>query len=130
MDFGLAKMFEDVRGGTTVVSGTPYYMSPEQVVGGAVDQRTDLYSLGVTLFELATGVVPFAQGDIAYHHRHTVPPDPRAIHSGLPDAFAELLLDLLAKDPDDRCQNAGEVIRRLQAIQRELRALAAATPTN
>jgi len=130
MDFGLAKMFEDVRAGTTVVSGTPYYMSPEQIVGGAVDQRTDLYSLGVTLFELATGVVPFAQGDIAYHHRHTAPPDPREIHSGLPDAFAELLLDLLAKDPDVRCQNAGEVIRRLQAIQRELRALAAPTPTS
>lgn len=129
MDFGLAKMFEEVRAGTTVVSGTPYYMSPEQIVGGAVDQRTDLYSLGVTLFELATGEVPFAQGDIAYHHRHTPPPDPRVVHPGLPDAFAELLLDLLAKDPDLRCQNAGEVTRRLQAIQRELRAAAAPGPT-
>lgn len=104
-------------------------MSPEQIVGGAVDQRTDLYSLGVTLFELATGEVPFAQGDIAYHHRHTPPPDPRVVHPGLPDAFAELLLDLLAKDPDLRCQNAGEVTRRLQAIQRELRAAAAPGPT-
>ncbi len=124
MDFGLAKMFEDVRAGTTVVSGTPFYMSPEQIVGGAVDQRADLYSLGVTLFELSTGAVPFANGDIAYHHRHTPPPDPRDIQPALPDAFAELLLDLLAKDVDARCQNAGEVIRRLQAIQREIRAAA------
>lgn len=121
MDFGLAKMFEEVRGGTTVISGTPYYMSPEQIVGGAVDQRTDLYSLGVTLFELLSGHVPFAQGDIAYHHRHTAPPDPQSIRPDLPSAFAELLIDLLEKDVEARCPDASEVIRRLQAIQRTLR---------
>ena len=55
MDFGLAKVLEEVRGATTLVSGTPYYMSPEQVLGQDVDHRSDLYSLGVTLFELATG---------------------------------------------------------------------------
>jgi len=63
-DFGLAKVLEEVRGATTLVSGTPYYMSPEQVLGEKVDHRSDLYSLGVTLFELATGGVPFDSGEI------------------------------------------------------------------
>jgi serine/threonine-protein kinase len=59
MDFGLAKVIEEVRNHTTLVSGTPYYMSPEQTLGKNVDHRTDIYSLGVTLFELATGSLPF-----------------------------------------------------------------------
>ena len=117
MDFGLAKMFEEVRGGTTVISGTPFYMSPEQIVGSVVDQRTDLYSLGVTLFELVTGRVPFSQGDIAYHHRHTPPPDPRRLVPDVPGALAELLLDLLMKDVSRRCPSADELCRRLESLQ-------------
>ena len=117
MDFGLAKMFEEVRGGTTVITGTPFYMSPEQVMGERVDHRTDLYSLGVTLFELATGKVPFAEGDVAYHHRHTSPPDPRSLASGLSAEMASLLLDLLEKDPDHRCASAEELLRRLAVLR-------------
>ena len=55
MDFGLAKMTEEVRSAATVIGGTPYYMAPEQAVGEDVDHRADLYALGVTLFELVTG---------------------------------------------------------------------------
>ena len=55
MDFGLAKVIEEVRNHTTVVSGTPFYMSPEQTLGKNVDHRSDLYSLGVSVFEMATG---------------------------------------------------------------------------
>ncbi len=77
MDFGLAKMVEEVRKATTVVGGTPYYMAPEQSAGSGVDHRADLYALGVTLFELVTGKVPFTEGDIPFHHRHTPAPDPR-----------------------------------------------------
>ena len=120
MDFGLAKMFEEVRAGTTIISGTPYYMSPEQILGGSVDQRTDLYSLGVTLYELVTGEVPFAKGDIAYHHRHTSPPDPRTLRLDLPDSLADLLLCLLDKQTSDRIGSAAELIERLRAIQTEL----------
>jgi eukaryotic-like serine/threonine-protein kinase len=58
MDFGLAKVIEEVRNHTTLVSGTPYYMSPEQTLGRNVDYRTDIYSLGVTVFELATAGCP------------------------------------------------------------------------
>ena len=122
MDFGLAKMFEEVRAGTTVISGTPFYMSPEQILGGAVDQRTDLYSLGVTLYELATGEVPFAKGDIAYHHRHTPAPDPRVLREDLPDSLAELLLRLLDKEASHRIGSATELIEAFRTVQRELSA--------
>jgi tetratricopeptide (TPR) repeat protein len=114
MDFGLAKMVQEVRREATVIGGTPYYMAPEQGIGDAVDHRADLYSLGVTLFELVTGCVPFTEGDIAYHHRHTPPPSPRELIPDIPEELAELILQLLAKDPDDRCQTASEVSERLQ----------------
>ena len=84
MDFGLAKMVEEVRRATTVIGGTPYYMAPEQSLGEAVDHRADLYALGVTFFELLTGRVPFKDGDVAFHHRHTPVPDPRELVPDLP----------------------------------------------
>jgi Tfp pilus assembly protein PilF len=116
MDFGLAKMVQEVRRGATVIGGTPYYMAPEQSIGDAVDHRADLYSLGITLFELVTGCVPFTEGDVAYHHRHTPPPDPREMIADIPEELAEFILQLLAKDPDDRCQTAREVSERLQPL--------------
>ena len=116
MDFGLAKMLEEVRRASTVVGGTPYYMAPEQSLGEAVDPRADLYALGVTFFELLTGKVPFASGDVAFHHRHTPPPDPRDRVAGIPDAFAELVLEMMAKDPEARPATAGVIRGRLQEI--------------
>lgn len=116
MDFGLAKMVQEVNRETTVIGGTPYYMAPEQGIGDAVDHRADLYSLGITLFELATGCVPFSEGDIAYHHRHTPPPDPREMIDDIPAELAELILHLIEKDPNDRCQSAQEVSDRLQPL--------------
>jgi serine/threonine-protein kinase len=116
MDFGLAKMIEEVRKSSTVIGGTPYYMAPEQAVGEAVDNRTDLYAFGVTLYRLTTGTFPFREGDLAYHHRHTPPPDPREHVAEMSDAMAELMLELLAKDPDARPRCATDVAARLQAI--------------
>jgi serine/threonine-protein kinase len=109
MDFGLAKVVEEVRNHTTMVSGTPYYMSPEQTLGRNIDHRTDLYSLGVTLFELATGTLPFREGNIPYHHVHTEPPDPRSLVPALPEALAGAILHCLAKDPEARPQAAAEL---------------------
>jgi tetratricopeptide (TPR) repeat protein len=119
MDFGLAKVLEQVRGGTTMISGTPYYMSPEQVIGTDVDHRSDLYSLGVTLFELATGSVPFRSGEVAYHHRHTPVPDPRELRPDLPEALAKLIVRLLQKEPDARLQSATAVLAVLTTINPE-----------
>jgi serine/threonine protein kinase len=95
-------------------------MAPEQAVGGPVDHRVDIYALGVTLFELLTGAVPFAEGDVAYHHRHTPSPDPRDRCDDLPDPLAELILHMLAKSPDDRCGSAARVAERLQEISKTL----------
>ena len=116
MDFGLAKMVEEVGRGSTVIGGTPFYMAPEQGLGEAVDHRADLYALGVTLYELSTGTVPFTEGDVAYHHRHTTPPDPREKVEDLPAALADLILQLIAKTPAERCESAQEVSERLQPL--------------
>lgn len=116
MDFGLAKMMEEVRRGTTVLGGTPYYMSPEQAIGGVVDQRADIYSFGVTLYELVTGGVPFSEGDVSYHHRHTQVTDPRERAEGITSEMAELILYMMEKNPAQRCSSAAEVGQRLQRI--------------
>ncbi len=120
MDFGLAKMIEEVRRSTTVVGGTPYYMAPEQAAGESVDHRADLYAFGVTLFELLTGRVPFGKGDVLFHHRHTDPPDPRLHAENLPDPMVELVLRLMAKSPDDRYQTTAEVRSILAGIGQSL----------
>ncbi len=116
MDFGLAKMIEEVRRAVTVVAGTPYYMAPEQSAGEQVDHRADLYALGVTLFELATGSLPFEEGDVALQHRDSPRVDPRTREEDVPDALATLILDLMARDPAERPDSAGEVAARLQDL--------------
>ncbi len=116
MDFGLAKMVEEVRRGSTVIGGTPNFMAPEQATGGAVDHRTDLYALGGTLFQLVTGTVPYESGDVVYHHVHTPPPDARERNVEVPDAMAELLMKMMAKEPADRVQSARELAAALQGI--------------
>ena len=68
-----------------------------------------------------TGKVPFTEGDIAFHHRHTPAPDPREREPSVPEAMALLILSLMAKDPDDRIQTASEVTSRLQKISKSLR---------
>ncbi len=118
MDFGLAKMVEEVRRSTTVVGGTPYYMAPEQSAGEQVDHRADLYALGVTFFELLTGSVPFKDGDVAFHHRHTAPPHVRDVAPSTPEPLAALVEQLLAKRPSQRVKSAGDVVRRLAEIAR------------
>jgi len=115
MDFGLAKVIEEVRNHTTLVSGTPYYMSPEQTLGKNVDHRTDIYSLGVTIFELATGTLPFQEGNVPYHHVHTPPPDPREANPKLPGLLAEVITSCMKKNPDERPQSAGEIVTWVKA---------------
>jgi tetratricopeptide (TPR) repeat protein len=115
MDFGLAKVIEEVRNHTTVVSGTPYYMSPEQTLGKNIDHRTDIYSLGVTIFEMATGTLPFTEGNLPYHHVHTPPPDPREFTPDLPAKLAEIVLRCMEKDPANRFQSTTEILAELKS---------------
>jgi serine/threonine-protein kinase len=115
MDFGLAKVVEEVRNHTTLISGTPYYMSPEQTLGRNVDHRADIYSLGVTLFEMSTGSLPFREGNVPYHHVHTAAPDPRELNREVPELLARIIGRCLRKDPAERFQSTREILAEVQA---------------
>ena len=113
-DFGLAKMTEASLQltGSGVGVGTPAYMSPEQGQGIAVDRRTDIYSLGIILFEMLTGQIPHnAETPFAIVlKRVTEPlPLPRAINPDIPEAVERVILKTLSREPDDRYATAGEM---------------------
>ncbi len=114
MDFGLAKVVEEARNNTTVVAGTPYYMSPEQTLGKNVDHRTDIYSLGVAIFEMATGTVPFKEGNIPYHHVHTAPPKVQDLRPEVPTTLSRIVERCLQKDPANRYQSAREILAEVR----------------
>ena len=100
-----------------LVLGTPSYMAPEQALGQKVDARTDLYALGVLLYELTTGRVPFAGDDaltVLSQHVHAPPVPPRVLRSDLPRALELLILRLLEKNPDARFQTAAEAAAALR----------------
>ncbi len=124
-DFGLAQMAEaSVRlTGTGVGVGTPMYMSPEQGQGVNVDQRTDIYSMGIVLYELLTGDVPFrADTPMAVVIKHmTAPmPPPRQVNADIPEELEMIILKATAKDPDDRYQSAEEMAQAMEAALKEL----------
>jgi len=111
-DFGIARLLESGDGatltGTGMGVGTPEYMSPEQAMGREVDGRTDIYSLGIVLFELVTGQKPYtADTPMAVVLKQTTEPLPRpsSIVPGLTDAVEQILYKSLAKDPKDRYQS-------------------------
>ncbi|WP_406707534.1 serine/threonine-protein kinase [Streptomyces griseiscabiei] len=120
-DFGIARLGRDVTftsrlTGTGIAMGTPHYMSPEQISGGEVDQRSDLYSFGCVLYEIVTGVPPFDLDDawaVLMGHRDTAPTPPRRHRAEIPDYLDRIILDLLAKEPEERPHDAREVGRRV-----------------
>ncbi|MEU9106896.1 serine/threonine-protein kinase [Streptomyces xanthophaeus] len=120
-DFGIARLAHDIGftaklTGGGMAMGTPHYMSPEQIAGGEVDHRSDLYSLGCVLYEIATGAPPFDLGDswsVLVGHRDNVPVPLREHRPELPGYFERVVLDLLAKRPEDRPGDARHLHRRL-----------------
>ena len=116
-DFGLVKIVSQGQSansrltGVGVPVGTPDYMAPEQVVGGEVDTRADLYSLGVILYQMVTGTVPFKADmpmQVAMQHMQMAPTSPRAFRSDLPPAAELVMLRALAKHPQDRYRSVQE----------------------
>jgi serine/threonine protein kinase/Tfp pilus assembly protein PilF len=121
MDFGIARSLKTegiTREGTII--GTPEYMSPEQVEGQEADQRSDIYSLGIILYEMTTGQVPF-QGDtafsIAMKHKTEDPLHPKKFNIQTPDDLAHVILKCMEKKKEDRYQSAGEILSALQTIE-------------
>jgi eukaryotic-like serine/threonine-protein kinase len=119
-DFGLAKSFEKDAVGMTrtgVFLGTPLYMSPEQVEGKPADHRSDLYSYGLILYEMATGSVPFS-GDstfkVMYDRLKTKPKSPRLQNPEIPAWFDRIIMRCLEKDPANRYQSADEIFTDLR----------------
>jgi len=101
--------------------GTPEYMSPEQVEGKEVDQRSDIYSLGVILYEMVTGQVPF-EGDtpfaIGVRHKSEIPRDPKELNAQIPEDLSNVIMRCLEKDKEKRYQSAGEVRSELASIKK------------
>jgi serine/threonine protein kinase len=123
-DFSLARLAEEIRltmAGTVV--GTPAYMAPEQLLGRAVDGRTDLYGLGLVLYQVVTGQHPFkirTPVDATFQHLHVDPAPPRELRPDLPGGLDEIILRCLAKQPDERYQTALELSQALGDVLRGL----------
>ena len=117
LDFGLVRTFSYQA--SDQIEGTPDYMAPEVWLGKKIDQRADLYSLGVILFELLTSKLPFTSEDplvLRSNHLEKIPPPPSTFRAGVSEELDSLVLKLLRKKPEDRFQNISELKEKLSQI--------------
>lgn len=117
LDFGIARVAHQHESEGDVAGGSPYYMSPEQVQHAAIDRRTDVFSLGVVLYELLTGTRPFRGNslqEITGAVVSLVPPKAHEVDASVPKALSEITAKAMEKNPDDRYRSA-------RALSRELR---------
>ena len=120
MDFGLACSISSRMTTEGTILGTVFYLAPEQAQGKTVDPRSDLYSLGVMLYELTTGDLPFIADDplaVISQHIHTPAVPPRAKNNQIPPALEALILSLMSKDPKDRPASAKKVLEQLSTAE-------------
>ncbi|HSE16583.1 MAG TPA: protein kinase [Pyrinomonadaceae bacterium] len=119
LDFGIAKLRDEVSGNLTQtgsVVGTPHYMSPEQCLGEELDARSDIYSLGIVLYEMLTGRVPFnspSSSGVVVQHVTQAPPSLRSINIAISPAIESVVLNALEKQKDARPKTAGDFAKNL-----------------
>jgi len=123
LDFGLAKLVSDALDMQSITNqgqifGTPETMAPEQITGGAIDQRVDIYAMGVLTYELLVGKPPFSGHmlQVLMAHKKQAPPKPSAERKGVPPELDELVLKCMAKEPSGRYTRASELVAVYQAV--------------
>ena len=125
LDFGIARTFE-AKGVTQtgMMIGTPDYISPEQVEGKQLDQRSDIYSIGVMLYEMLTGKLPF-KGDsalsLAVKHKTEIPISPKKVNDSISEDLNELILKCMDKDKEKRYQQIVELVSDLSSLEKGIR---------
>ena len=131
MDFGIAVATDSGRTMPDAVLGSPRYMAPEQILNAPVDARTDVFALGVVLYEMLAGKDPFEGSTIpAVMHKvlHVSPPPPASFNPDVPPALDAIVMRALSKNPEDRFQRAKDLGRALGALRRELKTPPARRP--
>ncbi|MBN1903071.1 molecular chaperone DnaK [Candidatus Sumerlaeota bacterium] len=113
-DFGIAKILkaESITKSGTAIIGTPLYMSPEQIIGGAVDARADIYSLGIMLYEMVSGDPPFCNGNIEYHHVNT---EPDQVQGQVSEKLKNVIMKMIRKNPEERYQTIQEIFSHIKS---------------
>jgi len=118
LDFGIAARLDRGDGENVSISGTPFYMAPEQIQGQPPTPATDIYAFGATAFHLATGRPPFHTGNVIDAHLNTPPPDPLDLVPDLDPELSRIILHCLEKNPEDRYANTGELCADLEILCR------------
>ncbi len=109
LDFGLARAFDDGFGEQSVLAGTPFYMAPEQIDGSTVSHKADIYALGVILYRMFTGRLPFVDGNIFVAHALEPVPDPLQYNPDLSPDIVGVIMRCLEKKAEDRPNNCGQI---------------------
>jgi tRNA A-37 threonylcarbamoyl transferase component Bud32 len=118
LDFGIAARLDRGDGEKVSISGTPFYMAPEQIQGEPPTPATDIYAFGATAFHLATGRPPFHTGNVIDAHLNTPPPDPLDLIPELDPDLSQIILRCLEKKPENRYANTGELCADLEKLCR------------
>ncbi len=118
VDFGIAKIKTHTEDGiVNYIAGSPIYMSPEQINGESVGPRSDIYSVGITLFHLITGKTPYEEPDIQTKHLYSPVPSIKDFRSEIPDEFAAMVKKCMAKNKENRYQDIREMLDQLKIIE-------------